>query len=752
MRRILVLFFLFLSLGITACNRSRQQSAQAADLEHQGKTAQALDFYQGLFLRSHPSDPRAQSQLLTHMGECLERLDRVPEAYAAYKRAVEDDPGNARARLHLGEIFLMAGDANRASREAETLLKDPATSSPDALALYGAAAEAAGNDDIARNAFVKVLERDPGRVKVAVDLSGILDRAGDVDAARKVLHRSAEARPESSLPWLSLGRIEEEQGDPVAAEVAYLAAVRAENTSATNFRLGQFYERSGKIQEARVALRRADSLEPTTPTALSDFEFSSGDYQRSSQGYLAALQALAHHDASDRTGRRSVISRLIESELAEAEARTGAGRHAAVLGVQRDLSLYGAELGEADRLLLQSELALAADDLMQATIASTRALAKAPDSPAAHYISGVIRFRSADSAGARYEWQQAIDNDDSFVPARVALARLSSEDNDPVAALQLIVPAVRQEPSNLEALSVFGRALVQSGAFDPARNIAKRIEAIEPSSPEPHILRGRMWVAARQYASALIEFQQAVLLDPHSQDAVDGLTRVYSVGHLTRPAILHMEQVGMAEPRSAVLLEIAGRAFADLRLDRDAVRCLRESLSADPSRRSASEWLARLELRTGDLDSASRSAASLKEYAAVIAGYQAEQSNDLSRAADRYEQAVRQGDPSGVAANNLAWILARDGRDLDRALELAQRARSLQPSDPAVLDTVGFVHLARREYSDAVHILEQARELARARREGQGEVAEQISRHLAEAYLRSGQTDRSALPSPDRDR
>jgi Flp pilus assembly protein TadD len=59
------------------------------------------------------------------------------------------------------------------------------------------------------------------------------------------------------------------------------------------------------------------------------------------------------------------------------------------------------------------------------------------------------------------------------------------------------------------------------------------------------------------------------------------------------------------------------------------------------------------------------------------------------------------------ARNDLAWLLAEDGEDLDTALALAQQARNRNES-PEVLDTLGWVHLKRGETEQAIEVLEQA--------------------------------------------
>ena len=57
---------------------------------------------------------------------------------------------------------------------------------------------------------------------------------------------------------------------------------------------------------------------------------------------------------------------------------------------------------------------------------------------------------------------------------------------------------------------------------------------------------------------------------------------------------------------------------------------------------------------------------------------------------------VRRDPGQAQARNDLAWILAGKGQDLELALRLAKEAHTLLPT-PDVLDTLGWVHLKRGE-------------------------------------------------------
>jgi tetratricopeptide (TPR) repeat protein len=206
-----------------------------------------------------------------------------------------------------------------------------------------------------------------------------------------------------------------------------------------------------------------------------------------------------------------------------------------------------------------------------------------------------------------------------------------------------------------------------------------------------------------------------------------------------------MENFAASDKNLSGLMELTGRLFAEHGWTDDAIRCLRRACEMDKERSSAAEEMAKLLARHGQMVSAGASAARVHEFSTLLAGVKADSDHDTAEAVRDYEAAVHGGDSSGISANNLAWIYAQQGRELERALALAKHACELAPEDPAVLDTLGAVHLARREYSNAVGVLELARTLAESRGQGSAGVLAEIKHHLSEAYRRAGQTERASF-------
>ena len=68
-------------------------------------------------------------------------------------------------------------------------------------------------------------------------------------------------------------------------------------------------------------------------------------------------------------------------------------------------------------------------------------------------------------------------------------------------------------------------------------------------------------------------------------------------------------------------------------------------------------------------------------------------------AKEAYSRALQIDGTLDAAANNLAYLLAEEGRELETALTWAQSARRRQPNIPGVADTLGWVYYKLGNYS-----------------------------------------------------
>src|SRR5205085_3471831 len=71
-----------------------------------------------------------------------------------------------------------------------------------------------------------------------------------------------------------------------------------------------------------------------------------------------------------------------------------------------------------------------------------------------------------------------------------------------------------------------------------------------------------------------------------------------------------------------------------------------------------------------------------------------------------YEESLRREPDNPVLLNNLAFLLAQQGSDLDQALTLAQRAKQRLPENAEVADTLGWIYLKKNLNAGAIQIFQ----------------------------------------------
>ncbi|MEO5936848.1 MAG: tetratricopeptide repeat protein, partial [Terriglobales bacterium] len=99
------------------------------------------------------------------------------------------------------------------------------------------------------------------------------------------------------------------------------------------------------------------------------------------------------------------------------------------------------------------------------------------------------------------------------------------------------------------------------------------------------------------------------------------------------------------------------------------------------------------------------------------------------------ENALEMEPNSGVAANNLAWLYAEKFNDIDKALEMARRAKVAMPESPNVSDTLGWIYHRRQLFEMAVPLLQEA--VKRDPKQPEYQV------HLAASLLGQGKKDQA---------
>ncbi len=131
-----------------------------------------------------------------------------------------------------------------------------------------------------------------------------------------------------------------------------------------------------------------------------------------------------------------------------------------------------------------------------------------------------------------------------------------------------------------------------------------------------------------------------------------------------------------------------------------AVAVLYQTKSGNLDHQRVEQWLMD-GLERGSLSGKVKSA--LRRDLAAVYNLQGQ----FQKAEDAYRRCLAEDSHDSLSMNNLAWLLASRGRNLDEALELIQRAIDTSGPLPGYLDTRGIVFSAKGEDARALRDLEE---------------------------------------------
>jgi Tfp pilus assembly protein PilF len=277
---------------------------------------------------------RAQKALQASDGRTAEK---------EFRAMVALDPKNAGAHTNLGVLAFGRGDCQAASEEFRfALAAQPSLTK--AQALLGICQKRLGNPDARASlekSFPKLRDKQL-RIQVGMELAGLYDREGDLDATASVMRSLVELDPESVDILFAAQRVYSELADDTLNKLAVVAPQSARMQQVIAERLIN----SGDLQGAVEHYRKTLEIDPHLPgvryeLAEAILESSPNDAPAQAQAEKELETAVKIDGESARTeclfGRIAVLRSDLESASAhyhraftlnprEVEAQLGLGR------------------------------------------------------------------------------------------------------------------------------------------------------------------------------------------------------------------------------------------------------------------------------------------------------------------------------------------------------------------------------------------------------------------------------------------
>jgi tetratricopeptide (TPR) repeat protein len=407
-----------------------------------------LDAAAGLFTQALELDPRSAA---AHegLGKIAASRGDHRSALEHLEKALKEQPKASTLHYLIAQSQRALGNEEEAKRhlsQSGTLpvgFRDPLVAALDAQVVgtglhltRGGVALAEGRTEEALEEFREAVADDPASVPARLNLAALLEKTGDLTAAKSELEEAARIEPENAPLRLALGRLLAREGrDQEAIEQFRQVLERDPDFEAAHFHLGTALGRLGDFEGAVEALSRVLELNPESLAAR---------YQRA----LVELE-LSQFDAAAED-----LQRVVESDPANAPARLYLGQALRGLGrLEEALETYGSALA----LELRTE---------------ERALT--------HLGIGNLHAARGEWEAAIAAYRDALASEGDLLQARVNLAGSLSfvGRHDEAAAQYRRVLAEAPEDTTLRFH--FASTLMRLGRFEEAVGEFERIIEIEP--------------------------------------------------------------------------------------------------------------------------------------------------------------------------------------------------------------------------------------------------------------------------------
>ena len=313
-----------------------------------------------------------------------------------------------------------------------------------------------------------------------------------------------------------------------------------------------------------------------------------------------------------------------------------------------------------------------------------------------------------------------------IVPARIVAARVYEDRGLHAKAMEQTNQVLAAQAGNPDAILIRCRALIGTNETDKALPELEELVKKFPKMNDARLQLGGLYLALRRYEKAEDQFRQVSEASPPDIRGFLGIQTVRLATGKSAQALQAMQDLVDKNPTNtayryqmanfqatAAGMEGATNAAHAKHLIQQAADNYKEILKT--SANSADVWmrLGVMQRELGQFDAALASfeqagnADSKNAQAFLNRAMLFEALGNKTAAHDAYNKVLALQPENALALNNLAYLNADSGTNLDQAMTFAQRAKQKAPDNPDVSDTLGYVYYQKNLNAEAIRIFRQ---------------------------------------------
>ena len=701
------------------------------------------------------------------LGAIEQRDGNFKGAFGAFGKAVELKPELLPAQLELGKLLLMSGAADKAMEKAEFVLGQE-QANPDALMLRGSVLLVKKDFEAGIKIFEGLLQKGIKKPEIYLMLATARAQTNNLPQAEKTLQEGLAANKDSVALHMVLAKFYSDAKQPEKAVAAMRKVIELQPDQPMHkFNLASLLWEDGR---QAAAIDMVADLLAKSP-ANEEVRENAARFYLSKNQLLEATRVL---EAGIEKSPQSFKLRLLLGEvyLNQNQPQKAVETLEASLKLSNDPANVG--IIQTKTLLARVHMLMQQTDKAEAYV--NEVLKDNPRSIEAHFTRGDIFLVRGDGVNAAGEFRRVVGEQPQLIAGHLRLASAHVLNQELDLAVSVLQGALRVDPKSKEVYQTLSRVYALKKNMPAAEKQLRKIVDLFPSDPAARADLGDFLAETKKYAKAQESYKAIIQKDPQNplgylklsrlyrfekkpHEALAKLKEGYQQNQMSAELLTELIQAQIQEkqhaaaiaicrkrveenPQDVFALNLLGWVYTDMKNFSEAEGALKKAIEMQPLWPAPHTNLANLYLVQGrKKEAVEKFESALNANPKDPAGYMSlallyERDKDLPNAMKVYERALKENPGFWFAANNLAFLTAETAtkkEDLTRAKALSEDAIKMQPNQPALVDTLGWVYFRMGEFSQAHGLIGQA--LAAAPN------SDVLNYHMGAVLLKLGQKD-----------
>jgi tetratricopeptide (TPR) repeat protein len=634
------------------------------------------------------------------------------ESETLLSKSIKNHPEDAQAQMTLAETYL-AQDQPKRALEVYQKLAQMYPKNPEILRTMGVVYYKLGDSAKARAAFEKSLEQAPDYMPSLQQINSLDISEKRYAEAHRRIDRIIEQNPKVASPLILQGDIYRNEGQTNLAESAYAKAIEINpELSAAYLSLAEIYLHSNQEQRALdrlVALAAKHTNDITALMMIGGIEQTAGRYDKAADAYkkvlavdsnsFVALNNLAYVDSE----HLSKVDEALQLATRARALRPDDPRAADTLGW----------------ILFKKR------EYAQARSAIQESADKQPGDPEVQMHLGMAHYMLGEEKPAHLWLQQAVASHADFPGKDAARRHLEVLDIDPTTAtpevVQKLQAMVQEDPLDPVPWSHLAAIEEQRGDARKAADSLQKLLLINPKDASAMIRLSRL------YADQLKEPHKAFDLakSAHSLAPDDGRASALlgELAYLSNdyPWAMHLlEDAAHRVSDQPSLFYHLALAYYAMGKTTDADEAMQKAVQQgdSPSNLVQAKQFQAMRAAVKDPAKAQASSAQVEQILAkdpnyvpalMVSALQAERKPARDEAVQTYKKVLTIYPLFVPATRQLAILYSQSQNqgDLDKAYDMAEKARASLPNDLELAKTVGLLAYGRKDYNRSMLYLKE---------------------------------------------